>query len=256
MKSSENFVGTPWNAEPNASWNQTPYWREYYSGLLDEAGEDWQREYATFKDLSQLLTQLLQQNAFPLRADAPRPRFLDAGCGIALTPDVLAHWGLDVTAVDLSETAIDFGRNRTPSESELARCIWIWEPVPNTQVACQLMKKPLRSLEILRQRHMPDGKVHRVKADWLDPSSVCGPFDFIRCDNGLRQSTKPYWRKTLSRFYELLGKGGVLLLETVNAVGIEEEVKEIVDEIGFHRLHDSENRHADRKNVLERWPTG
>jgi chemotaxis methyl-accepting protein methylase len=61
-------------------------------------------------------------------------------------------------------------------------------------------------------------------ADWHDPQFAPASFDLIHCRNSLRLSTKRYWRQSLARFRELLTPGGVLYVESVNAIGIQEEV--------------------------------
>src|SRR5262249_766544 len=53
---------------------------------------------------------------------------LDAGCGIALIPHVLAFWGFRVTAIDSCPRAVEIASQRQPTEEELARCVPIWDP--------------------------------------------------------------------------------------------------------------------------------
>ena len=59
--------------------------------------------------------------------------------------------------------------------------------------------------------------------DWL--TADLPSFGVICCRNSLRCSTKANWRRSLLRFHDLLVPGGVLILETHNALGIQEEVE-------------------------------
>jgi hypothetical protein len=78
----------------------------------------------------------------------------------------------------------------------------------------------------------------------------------VHCRNSLRCSTKPYWRRSLRRFHELLSPGGVLLLENVNAIGIQDEVEGLLAECGFVPLAAGAAREPTPKYVLAVWPTG
>jgi hypothetical protein len=72
----------------------------------------------------------------------------------------------------------------------------------------------------------------------------------------LRCSTKPYWRRSLQRFRELLDAGGVLLLENVNAIGIQDEVEKLTQECGFLQIPEGDSRKPSGKYVMGIWPTG
>jgi hypothetical protein len=72
----------------------------------------------------------------------------------------------------------------------------------------------------------------------------------------LRCSTRPHWRRSLRRFHELLSPGGVLLLETVNAIGIQDEVEELLAECEFVPLTEAAIREPAARYVIAVWPTG
>jgi hypothetical protein len=82
-----------------------------------------------------------------------------------------------------------------------------------------------------------------------------GAFGVVHCRNGLRRSIKPYWRCSLRRFHELLSPGGVLLLENVNAFGIQDEVEDLLVECGFVALAAGVIREPASKYVVCTWPS-
>jgi hypothetical protein len=78
----------------------------------------------------------------------------------------------------------------------------------------------------------------------------------VICRNGLRGATKPNWRRSPLRFRDLLVPGGVLLLETQNAVEIQEEVEVLLDECGFAPWVGEARRDSSAKYWIALWPTG
>lgn len=100
----------------------------------------------------------------------------------------------------------------------------------------------------------PGGEVDFLLSDWHDTVRLNGKFDIIYCRNSLRQSTKQYWRESLNRFQALLVAGGVLVLETSNAIGIQSEVIELLDDVGFHEFDDTIQ--PDKIYAIASWPTG
>ncbi len=91
--------------------------------------------------------------------------------------------------------------------------------------------------------------------NWHDPCLEPGSFSLIYCRNSLRCSTKSYWRNSLRRFHELLASG-VLLLENVNAIGIQGEVEELLGSVRFISTPGKKVHPSGSKFVLSRWPTG
>jgi hypothetical protein len=81
-------------------------------------------------------------------------------------------------------------------------------------------------------------------------------FGFISCCNSLRCAVKPHRRRSLRRFHEPLSPGGVLLLQTLNAIDIADEVEELLPEGGFHTLRAGAGRELSERYVLAMWPTG
>src|SRR5262249_29650806 len=118
------FQGSPWNAEPTEDWNRPAYWEDYYLELLAEK-DPWRRGWVVHREVD-LLSRMLSA-AGELPRSAPQP-LLDAGCGVALIPHVLAFWGFRVTAVDSCAKAVEVASRYQPSEEELTRCVPIWDP--------------------------------------------------------------------------------------------------------------------------------
>jgi len=250
----ETFAGSPWSGEPSVDWNQPAWWNRYYQELITDSATEIRTELVVYRDCHRLTDFFASSNVLPLSPDISAPRVLDAGCGLSVVPNVLAYWGFHVTAIDSCENAVTVIRNRNPTELELAKCIKIWEPCQGMEDTFELVDEPTRSLKTLKKYKSAGGTLNYLQADWHDKPLVNGEFDFIYCANSLRRSTKPYWRETLSRFFDLLSPDGTLILETVNAIGIQSEVRGILRDVGYCPLTD--NPMPNNKYVLEFWPTG
>jgi SAM-dependent methyltransferase len=253
MDDHDEFEGTPWQATPTAEWNAPPFWDGYYRDLLAEA-ESWQRGQVTHRRIGYLVRTRTAAGELPKRATPAT--FLDAGCGVSLVPHVFAFWGFEVTAIDSCPRAIEASAQLRPDEKELARCIDIWDPCPDSPRSRQLVEDPARSLQVLRGFQSPGGSLTHVADDWFSADLRPGSFALVYCRNALRCSTKPYWRRSLGRFHELLSPGGVLVLENVNAIGIMDEVEGLLAAGGFVSLATPDGRTADGRHVLTMWPTG
>jgi SAM-dependent methyltransferase len=247
----DEFQGTPYRTKPTDDWNRPAVWRDYYLEL--QTATPWRREAIIHRSADLLLRMLSQAGELPL--SSPR-KLLDAGCGIALIPHLFAYWGFQVTAVDSCAEAIETTAKHSPSEAELAKCIPIWDPCPDRPGTYKLIDDPARSLAQLRSYQAPGGSVSISLNDWFTAELTPAAFAVVHCRNSLRCSTKDYWRRSLSRFYELLSPGGLLLLETVNAIGIQDEVQELLAECQFVPLKTGTSRDSAHKYVIDMWPTG
>ena len=250
----ETFSGSPWNGEPSADFNQPTWWNRYYQELTTGRAAEIRTERVVYRDCRRLINFFASNNVLPMSPSIPAPRVLDAGCGLSVIPNLLVYWGFHVTAIDSCESAITVSRNRKPTELELAKCIKIWEPRQGMKNTFTLIDDPARSLERLKKYKSEGGTLNYLQADWHDKPLVRGEFEFIYCANSLRRSTKSYWRETLLRFFDLLSPDGTLILETVNAIGIQSEVQEILCDVGYSPLTDAPAPNS--KHVLEFWPTG
>jgi SAM-dependent methyltransferase len=252
MDQDDAFRGSPWNAKPTEEWNQPPFWTSFYHGLLAEA-DSRDRRQVVHRRVDLLIKMLTRAGELPM--SSPQ-KLLDAGCGIALIPHFLAFLGFQVTAVDSSPDAIEVVSAHRPSEEELARCVPILDPCTDMPGAYQLVQDPARSLQQLRSLRAPGGSATFLTADWLAADLQPGTFGLVHCRNSLRCSTKPYWRRSLHRFHELLAPGGVLLLENVNAIGIRNEVEDLLTECAFVPLASRASRELSTRYVTAMWPTG
>jgi SAM-dependent methyltransferase len=248
----DEFRGSPWGVEPTTEWNCPAYWDGYYRELL--AGPDSPRRGRVVHREVGLLIRMLGQ-AHELPRSAPMT-LLDGGCGVALIAHVLAYWGFRVTAVDSCPRAVEVASGYRPTEADLAGCVPIWDPCPDMPGAFELVDDAARSLGRLRDFRAPGGSVEYLAGDWFEADLRPGSFGAVHCRNSLRRSTRPYWRRSLVRFHELLSPGGVLLLEHVNAVGIQAEVEDLLAECGFTPLAAGTAREPTARYVSAAWPTG
>jgi SAM-dependent methyltransferase len=246
------FQGSPWNAEPTDDWNRPAYWHDYYGELLAEA-DPWRREMVVHRRVDLLIRMLAQAGELP-RSSAQT--LLDAGCGIAQIPQLLAFWGFRVTAIDSCPRAIEIASQRPATEEELARSVPIWEPCQDMPGARVLVEDPIRSRTRLKEFQAPGEAVQFIAGDWFAADLPSKSFGVVHCRNSLRCSTKQYWRQSLRRFHELLSPGGVLLLENVNAIGIQDEVEVLLTDSGFVPLAVAVPREPSSKYVVSMWPTG
>src|SRR5262245_8300927 len=95
---------------------------------------------------------------------------LDAGCGVALIPHVLAYWGFQVTALASCPRAVEVAAQHRPGEAELARCVPVWEPCTGEHADLfvrRLVEDPARSLRRLRDFAAPGGAVAYRAGDWF-----------------------------------------------------------------------------------------
>jgi len=224
MEQHDAFRGSPWNAEPTEDWNRPTYWAAYYRELL-AAKDTWRLDLVVLRDVEALIRVLTTAGELPMRSSPST--ILDAGCGIALIPHILAFWGFQVTAVDSCPQAIEGASRHRPTEEELARCVPIWETCKDWPGARELVEDPARSVERLRSFKAPGGSVSYLTGDWFDLDLPLGGFAMVHCRNSLGCAIKPYWQRSLSRFHELLSPGGILLLENVNAIDIQDELEEV-----------------------------
>jgi hypothetical protein len=176
------FQGSPWNAEPTEDWNRPAYWQNYYRELLADPAP-WRRRLVVHREVDLLIRMLLQAGELP--RSSPQP-LLDAGCGIALVPYVLAFWGFQVTAIDSCLQAIQLASSHRPTEEELAACVPIWDPSPDMPNAYQLVEDPARSLKRLREFKAPGGSVSYLAGDWLSAELPPGGFGVVHCRNRRR----------------------------------------------------------------------
>ncbi len=252
MDQVDQFVGTPWRTIPHDDWNRPSYWEVYYQKLLNTV-ETRRLKLVTHREVDLLLEVLTATKSLPT---IPGQTLLDAGCGIALIPHILAYWGFQVTAIDSCASAIEVAAQQQPTEEELAQCIRIWEPCSDFPGMREMVADPIRALKELRRFQMPHGSVRYLLCDWFSDCLPPNSYGVIHCRNSLRGSTKPYWRRSLQRFHELLQPGGLLLLEHVNAIGIRTEVEALLTECGFTPWKRAEPRNPANRHVLATWPTG
>lgn len=283
MPESKEFTGTPWDANPSDEWNRTEYWQNYYTELTSkhlsvsthlnnifnrilrflgswhshtESDTAWRLDLVVHRDLRSIAeTPLSNDRPAVLDLIPTGGAILDAGCGISLIPRILAYWGYHVTAVDLCREALAFAESYPHDEVEMAKCIKIWE---REERWATCVEDPVRSLNQLRLRRGDAGSVRYLHCDWFNPVLQPRSFDMILCRNSLRCSTMSYWESSISRFAELLKPDGLLYVECVNAVGIQEEANKLIDDAGFRRYSDEKSISFPRSGqaAISWWPTG
>lgn len=228
----DGFQGTPWDTEPTEDWSQPSYWADHYRELLAKP-DPVERDLLARPQVDLWVWMLLEAGELPRLSPQT---LIDAGCGITIIPHLLAFWGFHVTAIDYSPQAIEWAAALQPAPHELATY-----PIPFFSE---------------QQEHFPapGGSVAYRVGDWLTADLPLS--GVVICRNGLRGATKPNWRRSLLRFRDLLVPGGVLLLETCNAIGIRSEVEDLLDECGFTRLVAGAERDPSVRYRIDFWPTG
>lgn len=245
------FIGTPFCGKPSEKWNQAQGWEDAYAKIAIEKDRG-DHVMEIFREADLLVPALEKIGELP--RSTPKT-ILDAGCGVALIPHILALWGFKVTAIDFSEKAIEIASQLQPSEEDLAKCVPFWE-IDRKDGYTRLVTDKSRLLRRLRTFKAQGGSVSFAACDWLSDNLRPGSYELIYCRNGLHFSTKPYWRRSLKRFHQLLAPGGCLLLENINAIGILPEVRTLLDECDFVPLKKGAVREPSRKFVFSMWPTG
>ncbi|KAA3614191.1 MAG: methyltransferase domain-containing protein [Calditrichaeota bacterium] len=248
-KENDKFIGTPWNSEPNDDFNSQAYWNDYYDKiLLDEKLKE--LEWAIIVNIENLKKALESLDELPA---GDSKRFLYAGCGISQVPYILSLWGFAVNAIDSSEAAIDIVSNLELRKRDLALSIYVLDP---NEKRTTITNDPKISINELKKYQSTNGTLKFLVMDWFSDKLRPKSFDFVYCRNALRCSTKPYWRKSLKRFNELLKPGGTLILETLNAIGIQDEVRALFKEYKFVKPKLDESRNKTNKYIIDDWPTG
>ncbi len=92
-------------------------------------------------------------------------RVLVAGCGITLVHHALAHCGFEAVALDVSATAIEFLRTRSPTDAQL-RFFFQLDEQGNAR-------------SVFDEYRAPGGSATLVQGDFLDARCAPGPFDLI-----------------------------------------------------------------------------
>jgi SAM-dependent methyltransferase len=249
---STEFIGTPWNVVVRDNWNDPGFWDRHYIAQLEKGDPVWLQRRVHFP-VDRLVQRLRDAGELPCPS---LRRVLDAGCGMTLLPQILTHWGFQVTALDASPHAIAYTRQVLPDEAEMAACIRIWEDHPSIQHARCLVEDPVRSLEQFRAWVRPGGSLTHVAGDWMGVDLPLGSFHLIHCSGGLRCAPKPYWARSLTRFRELLAPGGLVLLENFNILGIREEAESLFEVCGLAQWSPEVPRDLGGRYILASWPTG
>lgn len=256
---SAHFKPGAWGGEGSRKWNEERYWQEYYDDLLNDTENVQRLEDIQYRPAGHALTLARYVSEWPLK------RAMSAGCGINAEPHLLAWSGYTVTAVDISPFAIEAAEAHDWSLANLAKAVEVWErngpPRPDDW---KIVRGDIaRSQTLLEARRRSGGDVTYIAADWL---AIEGSFDLIYCCNGLRVSTKGYWFRTLTRFYEQLAPGGIVAVRTLNAIDLFEDVRDMAKLVGFEILRPDYRPHCDplpaslrdpaKKYFLGYWPTG
>ncbi len=232
MEPHNNFMDAPWGIQPSEDWSQPSYWTDHYRELLAEQ-DPADRDRLTYPAVYLLVWMLLEAGELP--RSSPQT-LIDAGCGLTIIPHLLAFWGFHVMAIDYSPQAIEWAVAHQPTPDDLATY-------------------PIPFFEQQREHFpAPGGSVSYRVGDWL--TADLPPSGMVLCRNGLRGATKLNWRRSLRRFHDLLIPGGVLLLETQNAFGIQEEVEVLLEECGFAPWVVGEAQRDSSTKCLAMWPTG
>lgn len=153
----------------------------------------------------------------PLMRERGMRRILFAGNGISLEPQVLAHCGFHVTAVDVSPSACDFVREFQLTPAQLAPFLPDF-PDSNDPARSPFPEYVSRTSNADRVRHeyRPGGRLEVLAEDLLRWSPA-RPFDVIYAERAVQGFSDETRRELARRFFAWLSPGGLLVASTVHA---------------------------------------
>lgn len=172
-------------------WEQKDFWENHYQEAIKELrNESKSDQWGVFKEYHDLYEFLDEHPDWEVNS------ILDAGCGLALAPYVLKHWGYQVTALDISQNAIEFIETFNPTEDQLASCLNYYRP----------------NLPLLRTKQKDGGSLHFVADDWNNLILHGKTYDLIHCMNGLNKASLSVMLNAIRTFKQVLNPGGVLIM--------------------------------------------
>lgn len=259
--SDSGWLGMPYRPpvprKEKRSWCSPERWNDYYNHFGDD---DWRvSRPSECRFASEEIERCFQGR---------RISILDAGCGLSLIPEVLRYWGHDVTAVDLSSSAIDLNRARDVTAKEMAECIQILIPIEDslyTFPCFHLDKDPAKKIELLESKKRSGGRLEWIAGDYRTDTVCSGPYDFILNLNGIKGASNKEAKSILQALYERVKPGGLVVESNINAIARQEYIEGLAKAIGFQlipciwlgaEIEPLDIQTECKKSIVCYWPTG
>jgi SAM-dependent methyltransferase len=209
-----------------AWWSQHEYWNAFYK---EELEDEW-------AELGQVRRSQYFEKFVRRYGLQPPLDILYAGCGISLIGEFMAHMGHHVTAIDLSDVAINHRKEAKDADTLVWRCAeWrlVYPYIPE-----HMRRKPRDEQYAFvkaefNKLYQDGGRIRYEVMDWNDPGIPDDSYDLIMNTNGLRRATPEDTRKALLSFFRILRPGGLLITSTVNALERRDEIIPELVSAGF-----------------------
>lgn len=236
-----------WNLRTVDEWGQAAYWDDRYREKIADRYRFWEH-----RDIRPVMATLDRFAQWPMR------RVLDAGCGISVIPDLLAFWGYDVTAIDLSATAIAFANARTVTTADFVACLQHLErpispPHDTTPTAASATAASATAFgpdadmawreKLVNSRAAWGGSLQRMVGDWNSPALPANHFDLVLGFHAFTGASLAFATDALKSFKRVLRPGGVVVLDHVNSPGIMSffdyragAMAQLLADLGFEQL--------------------
>lgn len=252
---------TKWNPISHSGWESESKWDSYYQKVIKLPADDFDKKSSLFKEYDSLMTTLPELTSWEINS------ILDAGCGISLMPYVLEYWGYQVTAIDISKSAIKFLKGFSPTESELARCLRINEPYldfkdklpPGINIS-MVVDDIEKTTPFLKNNYVSGGSLNFIAGDWNSPNLPSSSFDLIHGLNNFNRADYSFVAKSIKSFKRLLKPGGILVLCNQCVFSdVGGRIDEILMTEGFSQFPSQDStaqRDKSKKYVLANWNLG
>jgi len=215
------------------NWNNAGWWDNFYREKLETG----MAESFTERDPRHLLWVTGKFGfASPLK-------ILDAGTGISYLSDLAVYMGHKVVRIDKSPFAVETCRTREVPVGKLAACLQYYFTTfytKNGYYCCDRhTNERVDLVEKLLPMHREGGEILACEVQDLNDPHLperFGLFDIVLNENGFRNGSDEFIRKSLHSFYRLLKPGGILIESNLNVLDRRKTIERMVEDAGFIRI--------------------
>ena len=212
----------------SCAWHRKERWDAYYLEMFEGENDSVSQKIATTRISDHLGTELERYQAWNMQS------VLVTGCGVALTSFALKEWGYHVTAIDISQKAIDYQRAREVDEEQLIDAMQVWEPCEDRGSYWTFsLSKDLESKQrAFLSRTRKGGSLRFLQGDWLNQQLPPQDLIFAECNFG--GAGESFVRNSLRAFCRCLAPGGLLFCVNWNCLHL--DIDAWIIEEGFQLL--------------------